>query len=201
MLGLPKTTELSKSIFKKNLYLKFNMNEAAKRSFDEDIAKVTIVNEVSPVSTNIAAGEEVSRFFVVHVVLKRENFSDKNIELLSKMIAQKMLFVLEYEGRAVLALTEGKLLKTQWTDIDGLTVPFEGLNLDIVWSKIVSVVLGGEWDDTLNIEENIEQHAELVQISKEILKLEKQIKNEKQPKKKFELVQKMKKLKEKSNDV
>ena len=197
MLGLPKTTELSKSIFKKNLYLKFNMNEAAKRSFDEDIAKVTIVNEVSPVSTNIAAGEEVSRFFVVHVVLKRENFSDKNIELLSKMIAQKMLFVLEYEGRAVLALTEGKLLKTQWTDIDGLTVPFEGLNLDAVWSKIVSVVLGGEWDDTLNIEENIEQHAELVQISKEILKLEKQIKNEKQPKKKFELVQKMKKLKEK----
>ena len=201
MLGLPKTTELSKSIFKKNLYLKFNMNEAAKRSFDEDIAKVTIINEVSPVSTNIASGDEVSRFFVVHVVLKRENFSDKNIELLSKMIAQKMLFVLEYEGRAVLALTEGKLLKTQWTDIDGLTVPFEGLNLDIVWSKIVSVVLGGEWDDTLNIEENIEQHAELVQISKEILKLEKQIKNEKQPKKKFELVQKMKKLKEKSNDV
>lgn len=201
MLGLPKTTELSKSIFKKNLYLKFNMNEAAKRSFDEDIAKVTIVNEVSPVSTNIAAGDEVSRFFVVHVVLKRENFSDKNIELLSKMIAQKMLFVLEYEGRAVLALTEGKLLKTQWADIDGLTVPFEGLNLDAVWSKIVSLVLGGEWDDTLNIEENIEQHAELVQISKEILKLEKQIKNEKQPKKKFELVQKMKKLKEKSNDV
>lgn len=197
MLGLPKTTELSKSIFKKNLYLKFNMNEVAKRSFDEDIAKVTIVNEVSPVSTNIAAGDEVSRFFVVHVVLKRENFSDKNIELLSKMIAQKMLFILEYEGRAVLALTEGKLLKTQWTDIDGLTVPFEGLNLDAVWSKIVSVVLGGEWDDTLNIEENIEQHAELVQISKEILKLEKQIKNEKQPKKKFELVQKMKKLKEK----
>lgn len=196
MLGLPKTTELSKSIFKKNLYLKFNMNEAAKRSFDEDIAKVTIVNEVSPVSTNIAAGDEVSRFFVVHVVLKRENFSDKNIELLSKMIAQKMLFILEYEGRAVLALTEGKLLKTQWTDIDGLTVPFEGLNLDAVWSKIVSVVLGGEWDDTLNIEENIEQHAELVQISKEILKLEKQIKNEKQPKKKFELVQKLKKLKE-----
>lgn len=196
MLGLPKTTELSKSIFKKNLYLKFNMNEAAKRSFDEDIAKVTIVNEVSPVSTNIAAGDEVSRFFVVHVVLKRENFSDKNIELLSKMIAQKMLFILEYEGRAVLALTEGKLLKTQWTDIDGLTVPFEGLNLDAVWSKIVSVVLGGEWDDTLNIEENIEQHAELVQISKEIIKLEKQIKNEKQPKKKFELVQKMKKLKE-----
>lgn len=197
MLGLPKNTEISKSIFKKNLYLKFNMNEAAKRSFDEDIAKVTIVNEVSPVSTNIAAGEEVSRFFVVHVVLKRESFSDKNIELLSKMIAQKMLFVLEYEGRAVLAVTEGKLLKTQWADIDSFTVPFEGLNLDAVWSKIVSVVLGGEWDDTLNIEENIEQHAELVQISKEILKLEKQIKNEKQPKKKFELVQKMKMLKEK----
>ena len=197
MLGLPKNTEISKSIFKKNLYLKFNMNEAAKRNFDEDIAKVTIVNEVSPVSTNIAAGEEVSRFFVVHVVLKRENFSDKNIELLSKMIAQKMLFILEYEGRAVLAVTEGKLLKTQWADIDSLTVPFDGLNLDAVWSKIVSVVLGGEWDDTLNIEENIEQHAELVQISKEILKLEKQIKNEKQPKKKFELVQKMKKLKEK----
>ena len=196
MLGLPKNTEISKSIFKKNLYLKFNMNEAAKRSFDEDIAKVTIVNEVSPVSTNIAAGEEVSRFFVVHVVLKRENFSDKNIELLSKMIAQKMLFILEYEGRAVLALTEGKLLKTPWTDIDGLMVPFEGLNLDAVWSKIVSVVLGGEWNNELSIGENIDNQAELERIKKEIAQLERQIKNEKQPKKKFELVQKMKKLKE-----
>ena len=171
------------------------MNEAAKRSFDEDIAKVTIVNEVSPVSTNIAAGDEVSRFFVVHVVLKRENFSDKNIELLSKMIAQKMLFVLEYEGRAVLALTEGKLLKTQWTDIDGLTVPFEGLNLDAVWSKIVSLVLGGEWNENLTVIENVEHQKEIENIKKEIEKLEKQIKNEKQPKKKFELVQKMKKLK------
>ena len=197
MLGLPKNTEISKSIFKKNLYLKFNMNEAAKRSFDEDIAKVTIVNEVSPVSTNIAAGEEVSRFFVVHVVLKRENFSDKNIELLSKMIAQKMLFVLEYEGRAVLAVTEGKLLKTQWADIDGLTVPFEGLNLDAVWSKIVSAVLGGEWNENLTVTENVEHQKEIENILKEIAKLEKQIKNEKQPKKKFELVQKMKKLKEK----
>lgn len=197
MLGLPKSTELSKTIFKKNLHQKFGLSEKEKRSLDEDIAKMTIVHEVSPASSNVAAGADIARFFVVQVQLKKEDFSDNNIIHLAKFIPHKTLFVLEYEGKAMLAVYETKLLKTKWSSTDDLTVPFEGMNLDDVWSKIVSVVLGGEWNNELSIGENIDNQAELERIKKEIAQLERQIKNEKQPKKKFELVKKMKKLKEK----
>ena len=197
MLGLPRSTEISKILTKKNIYLKLNLNTSAKEDFDASISKITIVNEISPVSASVVAGENVSRFFVVHILLKKENFSEKAIVLLSKFIPHKTIFVLEYEGRAALAVYETKLITNEFQPVGDLTLSLQGLNLDEVWSNIVHTIQGGEWNEELTVAENIQQHIEILNILKEIEKLEKQIKNEKQPKKKFELVQKMKKLKEK----
>ena len=197
MLGLPKYTEISKPIFKKNLYLKFNVTSKAQEAFDADIAKITIVNEISTVSTSVAAGETVKGFFVVLVQLKKEDFSDKNIELLSKYIPHKTVYALEFDGRIALAVYETKLIKTQFQPAEDINLSIHGLNLDEVWANIVHTVQGGEWDENLSVTENVEHQIEIENILKEIAKLEKQIKNEPQPKKKFELVQEMKKLKEK----
>ena len=48
MLGLPKSTEMSKQLPKKAVYAKFHLNTAAKEKIDADIFKITIVNEVTP---------------------------------------------------------------------------------------------------------------------------------------------------------
>lgn len=197
MLGLPKSTELSRVLAKNNVYMKLNMNSKAKEAFDADISKITIVNEVSPVSTSIAAGDTVSRFFIVHILLKKESFSEKNIELLSKFIPHKTVFALEYEGKICLAVYETKLIRNQFQPADETTLSLQGLSLDEVWANVVHTVQGGEWDEELTVTENVQHQIEIENILKEIVRLEKQIKNEKQPKKKFELVQKMKKLKEK----
>ena len=44
MLGLPKSTEMSKQLPKKAVYAKFQMNTAAKEKIDADISRITIVN-------------------------------------------------------------------------------------------------------------------------------------------------------------
>ena len=98
MLGLPKKTELKKQLPKNAIYAKFNMNTAAKDKFDADIKRILIVNEVSEVTTAIKKGEKVSSFFVLLVLLKRDTFDEKNIGLISKLINQNMLFILQYEG-------------------------------------------------------------------------------------------------------
>lgn len=64
MLGLPKSTEMSKQLSKKAVYAKFQMNTAAKEKIDADISRITIVNEITPTKINIPAGEEVGSFFI-----------------------------------------------------------------------------------------------------------------------------------------
>lgn len=196
MLNLPKATEISKQLPKKAIYAKFNMNTAAKDKFDADISRITIVNEISPATTNIAAGEEVSAFYVLRVTLKTESYDNKTISMLSKLIEQKMIFVLEYETKSKLAVfRNGQLVQSEWKPTEVCSISLSGLNLDTVWENIV-VQIGDITIEAGNtVDEQIELNKKREQIEKEIARLEKQARKETQPKKKFELVQKINKLK------
>lgn len=72
MLGLPKSTEMSKQLPKKAVYAKFQMNTTAKEKIDADISRITIVNEITPAKINIPAGEEVRSFFVLACGAEKE---------------------------------------------------------------------------------------------------------------------------------
>ena len=114
MLGLPKSTELSKLLPKKAIYIKFNMNTAAKAKFDADIKRISIVNEVSPTTTAIAKGDMVSAFYVLFVSLKQKDYAVRTIEQISRLIEQKMLLILNYEDEMRLAIFHTKLIQSEW---------------------------------------------------------------------------------------
>lgn len=195
MLGLPKSTEISKQLPKKAIYAKFQMNAAAKEKIDADISRITIVNEIAPNKVNIPAGDEVKSFFVLLVVLKRKEFEEKTVATLSKLIPQNILFVLEYGNERKLAIYHSKLMQTEWKPTTEQKVELKGLNLDKVWENLVRSLECGVWNDELSLDENIALHEQQEKLQKQITKLEKQARAEKQPKKKFELVQCIKKLK------
>lgn len=195
MLGLPKTTEMSKQLPKKAIYTKFQMNTAAKAKIDADISRITIVNEIAPNKVNIPAGEDVKSFFVLLVSLKKKEYDEKTIATLSKLIPQNILFVLEYENESRLAIYHTKVMQTEWKPTENQQIELQGLNLDTVWENIVKSLECGVWNEELSLDENIALHNKQEQLKKQIEKLEKQARAEKQPKKKFELVQKLKKLK------
>ena len=195
MLGLPKTTEMSKQLPKKAIYERFGMNAAAKEKIDADISKITIVNEISEGTVNIPSGSEVTSIFVLLVTLKREIFSGKTIELLSKMIPQNILFVLEYDGESKLAIYHTKIMQTDWKPTEEQRIELQGLNLDKVWENIIKSLELGVWNEELSLDENIALHMKQEKLQKEIARLEKQARAEKQPKKKFALASEVKKLK------
>lgn len=197
MLGLPKTTEMSKQLPKKAIYTKFQMNTAAKEKIDADISRITIVNEISPNKVNIPSGEDVKSFFVLHVSLKKKEYDEKTIATLSKLIPQNILFVLEYEDESRLAVYHTKVMQTAWMPTEEQKVELKGLNLDTVWENIVIAVGGVNIEKENSLDEQIEINEKKQKLEKEIAKFEKQARAEKQPKKKFELVQAEKKLKEK----
>lgn len=194
MLGLPKTTEMSKQLPKKAIYTKFQMNTAAKAKIDADISRITIVNEIAPNKVNIPAGEDVKSFFVLLVSLKKKEYDEKTIATLSKLIPQNILFVLEYENESRLAIYHTKVMQTEWKPTESQQIELQGLNLDTVWENIVKSLECGVWNEELSLDENIALHNKQEQLKKQIEKLEKQARAERQPKKKFELVQKIKKF-------
>ena len=195
MLGLPKATELSKQLPKNAIYAKFQMNTAEKAKIDADISRITIVNEVSAEKVHIAAGNQVKSFFVLLVALKKKDFDDKTIITISKLIPQNMLLILECGDEAKLATYHSKLMQTEWKRKEALSVELKGLNLDSVWENIIMQIGGITIDQGNTLDEQIAADEYRQKIEKEIAKLEKQARAEKQPKKKFELAQRVKALK------
>lgn len=196
MLGLPEATEMNKQLPKKAIYAKFQMNTAAKAKIDADISKISIVNEIAPAKVNIPAGEEVKSFFVLLVSLKRKNYEERTIGMLSKLIPQNLLFVLEHNGQSRLAIYRTKLMQSEWKPTDMHQIELRGLDLDRVWENVVVAVGGVTIEEGHTLNEQIVENEKRQKIEKEIARIEKLARAEKQPKKKFELVQQVNRLKE-----
>ena len=194
MLGLPASTEIHKLITRKRVYEHFgaDMNAERRKRFEADIARMVLTNEVSPVSINLPAGEQVQSFFVLQVTLKEKEFDAQNIALLARLFGQRLVMMLEYEGRQRLAVWQGRLYLTEWADAGAWTLPLTGLNLDQAWEHIVAQIAGIDREPGRDLDEQLAQAAQREKLQKEIARLEKQARAERQPKKKFELVQKIK---------
>ena len=183
MLGLPKSTEMHKQLPKKAIYDKFHMDTAAKNKLDADISKITIVHEISAQTIHIPEGDKVKCIFVLLVSLKQENFDDRNIALLSRLIPQNILLVLEYGGKDKLAVYYKKLMQTEWKLLDEQRIELTGLDLDAVWQNIVALIGGIRIEAGRTLDEQLELNEKKQKLKREIMKYEKLARKERQPRK------------------
>lgn len=195
VLNLPKSTELNKQLPKKAIYAKFQMSPAAKAKFDADISRINIVGEISPNTTGITSGESVSAIFVLLVSLKQKNFQPGTIAQISKLIDQNMLLILEHEGQQKLAIYHSKLIQTEWAPADACAIELKGMDLDSIWENFITQVGRITIQEGNTLDEQIAADEQRIKLEKEIARLEKLAWTEKQPKKKFELVQEINTLK------
>ena len=200
MYGLPQTTEVRKQLPKKAIYAKFELKPSQRESFDADIARIDIVAVISPSTVPaIAEGKEVKEIYLLTLQMKRKEYDSKNIALLTKLIPQRMVFVLQFEEQTQFAIYHTKLITSAWqlTTHNSLLITIKGLNLDAVWENIVTHIGQIEVADGNTLAEQIvadDAHAKLI---KQIELLEKKARAEKQPRKNLELFEKIKELKKK----
>ncbi|GHV14260.1 hypothetical protein FACS1894219_10130 [Clostridia bacterium] len=195
MLGLPKATELNRTLPKKANFDKFKPGAADRQRFDTDIRRLAIVHEISTTTVNIAAGETISAFFVVLVNLRSADCDPKNIQLISKLIPQNMLFVLEHEDKARLATFRTKVIQTEWKPLEEWEIKLTGLNLDSVWENIIVQIGDVEITEGNTLDDQLAADEERAKLLRRIEQLEKQARSEKQPRRKWELVEEVKRLK------
>lgn len=197
MFNLPEITELHKSLPKTQIYKKFQFSNSQQTKFDADISRIDIVNEVSlRTIPSIQQGKKIKSIYVLSVTLKTKDYDSKNIEKISKIIPQNLVFALQYEEEIQLAVFCEKIFITSWIHETKATLELKGLNFDEVWENIIKQIEGGEWDSNLSLSENIELKEKKEKLKKEIERLEKLARKEIQPKKKFELVNQKRKIEE-----
>ena len=101
---------------------------------------------------------------------------------------------MEYDGECKLAIYHTKIIQTEWRPAGEQKIELQGLNLDKVWENLVVAVGGINIEHGNTLLEQIAVDEKRKKLEKEINKIEKQARAENQPKKKFELVQKIKNL-------
>ena len=197
MYGLPHTTEIRKQLPKKAIYAKFELKPARRDGFDADVSRIDIVAVVSPTTVPaVAAGESIKEFYVLAVQLKRKDYEEKNIAMLSKLIPQNILFALQYEEQTQLAIYHTKLIRSDWKPTDETTIDLTGFNLDTVWENIVKAIGEIQVQEGKTLTEQIQDDEQRTKTLKLIADLEKKMAKETQPRKKRELFEQIKKLKQ-----
>lgn len=195
MLGLPESTEVRQFISKAAIYRKFELNNSQQNSFDEDIKKITIVNEISSQTVKLS-GSDKNSFFVLEVQLKHKNYDKKNIERLSKLIDQNILLLLTYEDEARLAVFKTILHETEWKSLENIKLTLTGLSFDALWENVIRTVSGIETQEESTLEEQITSNIEKAKIQKQIDVLKKKMKSEKQFNRQIEIKAEIRKLEE-----
>ena len=197
MFGLPISTERKKQLPKKAIYAKFDLKSSQRESFDADIARIDIVAVVS--STTVPAlstGTEVKEFYLLAVQMKRKEYDTKNITLLTKLIPRKMVLALQYEELTQFAIYHTKFISSAWQPTAEAMLPLSGLNLDSVWENIVTQIGQIDVEEGNTLTEQIAANDQRAKLLAQIATLERKMATEKQPRRKREYFEQIKKLKQ-----
>jgi len=197
MFQLPPATAINKPLYKKAVFEKFNLKAAERDRFDADISRMALVARVSSVTVPaLTKGKEIEGFYVLQVVLKRKDYDSKNILMLQKLIPQKMVFAMQLEEQTQFCIFHTRLQQSEWMPTAEAAIPLQGLSLDDVWNNIVAEIGGLDAHAEQSIEEQIIHREQREKLLRQIESLEKQCRIEKQTRRKYELHQKIVKLKE-----
>lgn len=198
MLGLPFSTEINKPLPKTAVFAKFTLTAKQREHFDADISRMTLVNVVSPHSVPaLAEGSEVKSFYVLSVLLKRRDYDAKNITMLSRLIPQHLLFVLQCNDEYQLAVFQERLFVSAWSSLcETKPLPLQGLDLDKVWTNLVTHIGDFSLQGENTLKEQIIHDEKQAKLQKQIEALEKKCRAEKQPRRKMELFEELKQLKQ-----
>lgn len=196
MLGLPTSTEINKPLAKRVLFAKFKAKTNERKLFDEQISRLAIVAEISPQTVNIAASAEISALFVVLLSLKSAACDKMNIALLAKLIDQRMLFTLQFEDTMRLAVYRaGQVLISESKPVDEWKLSLSGLDLKSLWENIIAEVGGINLAGGKELDEIILANERRGKLTKQIATLQQNALNERQPRRKWQYVKDIKRLK------
>ncbi len=213
----PYATEFNKRIPKQKFYENLSITPTLKRLFIDQIKLVYWQNKLAPSTLHIAAGEAVTEIEVFRILLNGKELDESVLRQIDREIPYHILFLLEYGDRIQIwigykearkggeAFQVNRYYHTDWMTESDLSLRVEGLTMDAVYESFVRQIhdqgAGAvAWSNEIPMDEAIRREEARKRIEREIERLERLARKETQPKKKFELVQKIQTLQRKQED-
>lgn len=193
MLGLPKSTEVSLTLYKKDILANFEGTPKQKEMFNNDISSLKIVNELSQRSLPVEPSKTINGIFIIEAVSKYQEIHQETIEMIFRLIPQHIVLALHYNDSIRLVIHQSKTFMTEWMQI-GYTLNIEGLSIDDIWKHIVESIGNFQVSEGRTLEKQIEHDSEIQAILLKIEKLEAKKRNTKTPRMKYELHQQIQAL-------
>lgn len=204
----PKQSKITDKFIAKEKFLSYgDFDTKLKNAMTNDIAKIIATNKLSSTTLNVEAGKIFPEIMVLHIFLKNKEYEIKLLDIMDKSIrAAYVLFVLEYNNTFCYSLaykdkTIGNInITKRWTSPWGteLSLEFEGRSIDNIYESLIRQISNGKLlkSTELNLKEKVDKTISVEKIEKQIKMLEIKVINEPQFKRKLELKDKIKALKE-----
>ena len=205
MIQFPSATAVGRIMPKEVFYKRLPISAELKEKFVTDVKRITLANSLTTTTLNLKPGMEISEILVLVIDLKKQEFDGRIIEIIARQNKHQLVFLLRNESNAKLAVYYRKLYTTEWKPIDDLKLVATGFTLDDVWCGFLEQIALQKdivtYDNNGDIDEKLARQETILKLQKDIDKLEKLTRSEKQPKKKFELYQQMQKLEKELEDT
>ena len=190
MLDLPKSTYVGRIIAKDKIYAAGGADSSLKGVFAKQVERVRWLNKISPATVSIVQGELVEEIQVIEVSLTTLEPDKRILSTIQKAIRYKIVFVLVCKGKqSYFAYYDNK------TSFTSDTPPkLAGHDTDSVWENIIIQLRGGPIDEGKTLDEQIAADVECESLTRQIERLVKQARNEKQPRRKWELFEEARRI-------
>ena len=195
MIDFPTATVVHRRMPKEAFYKHLAITKMLKEKFVSDVDRIFVENSFTKDNLNLAADSKIQEILLLSLFLKKREFDTKIIEAIAKQNPHKLVFLLVYEDSGQLAIWHGKLYCTEWRMSADVELEAKGFSLDEIWDSFVEQIAVSEEHakavGELSIDERLAMQEQIIKLEKQIRKTEDAAWREQQPKKRFELYQRL----------
>ena len=196
MIDLPEATRVHRRLPKEAFYKRLNLTTALKDKFVTDVERIFVENSLTKERLNLDKDSAVKEVMLLSVALKKKDFDGKVIEIIARQNKHDLIFLLLCDDEAQLAVYRGRLYRTPWMPQEEVSLSARGFSLEEILTGFIEQIALTE--DTpkaaedISVDERLHLQEKIVKLTKQIEKTERAAWKEVQPKKRFDLYQKLK---------
>jgi len=211
LFQFPEKAAVNRNIPKTKFYEHASINRPTKEAFVSQIQKIVWAYKLAPETTNLPAANGLYEIQVFNIYLKTRELDDQVLVSIDKAIPHPILFQLYFEGRVKSVFSykrhnevdKSKWIverqySTDWVDNDHVAKDCLPVAYDLngLYENMLKKFIPVEYTGAETVQELNSRAIEIEQAKKEIIRLEKRLKNEKQFNRKVDLNNQLNDLRE-----
>ncbi len=204
MIQFPSTAHVGRTMPKEAFYKQLDLSKELKEKIVSDVRRIVMEYALTADSIHVDKSDELAEILVLTIQLKKQEFDPKIVEAIARQNKHRLVFVLTYEEQEQLAMYSSKLYRTPWLPSDQVKLLLRGRTIAEIWDGFVEqIALIDEKPAAaeMSIEERLRRQEQMAKLQKDIERLERMTRKETQPKKKFDLYQRLQAIKKQLEEI